>query len=81
MSKDELKRIMDMLCAYYPNQNFKDMKTVLKAWYTILKDYTYEEAEKAVTSFVSNDQRDYPVFPHIGKIVQLMEKERHKYKF
>jgi len=81
MSKDELKQIMDMLCAYYPNHSFKDMKAVLQAWYEIMKDYTYQEAEKAVVEFTKNDQRDYPTFPHIGRIVALMEKERHKYKF
>lgn len=80
MKKDELKKIMQTLYMYYPDIKADPVKMV-DAWYEIMKDYGTDEMRKAVTEFTKNDQRDYPTFPHIGKIVQLIEKERRKYKF
>ena len=72
MNKNETLKILAMLSAYY-GQGKSDAKQMASAWHLILKDYSYQDAERAVVEFARNDVRDYATFPTVGVIIREIE--------
>lgn len=81
MTKAELTKLMDNLIRFYPQTRIDDVGKTVDAWMLVMKDYSYDEAEKAMIELVKSDNRDYAPMPHIGKLVHVIENGRHKYKF
>ena len=77
MNKNETLKILAMLSAYY-GQGKSDAKQMASAWYLILKDYPYQDAEQAVIEFARNDVRDYATFPAPGALINQIEETRKK---
>lgn len=74
MTKEECVKVLAMLGAFYGGGK-TDPVAQVGAWYTILKKYPFNMAERAVIRFAENDVRDYATFPAVGKIVQAIKEE------
>jgi len=75
MSKKDTLKILAMLSAFY-GQGKSDPEQMLNAWHLILKDYSYQECEKAVIQFAKSDCRDYATFPAPGVLINQIEETR-----
>ena len=77
MNKNETLKILAMLSAYY-GQGKSDAQQMASAWHLILKDYSYQDAERAVISFAKSDKRDYATFPAPGVLINQIEETQKK---
>lgn len=71
MSRDDVKKILMMIQAAYPN--FKpDNKTVtINTWDMMLKEYEYIDVENALRAYISTDSSGFA--PSIGQIIGEMQ--------
>lgn len=77
MTKEEVRKVLTILCAYYEPPKI-DPADMLNAWYLALKDEDYGITTNAVVRFAKNDRRDYPKFPALGQIIGAVENEHGK---
>lgn len=45
------------------------------AWHEIIGEYDYKTVERAIINYAREDERDYPVFPSPGQIIESINKE------
>lgn len=72
-NRDEAKRIVMLMYAYYPNHKPKsvdDATMVVNAWNLALGGYEYKQVENALVAFVLTDKNGFP--PSVGQILGCM---------
>ena len=70
MTRDEVKKIVMTIDVIYPNWNPKDLTFLVNAWTTMLIDYTYEDIERALRTFVATDQKGFA--PTVGQLINCV---------
>ena len=72
MTEAETAKILALLKEYYPRDiESTNIKAKVRAWWFILRDYDYGEAQKAVVSYVSQDRSGF--MPSPGQFVARMQ--------
>ena len=70
MSEQDTVEILMIIQAAYPNYHPTDKKVAVKTWHMLLKDYSYQQVEMAVSAFITSDNKGFP--PSIGQIIDKM---------
>ena len=73
MTQAETAKIIFILKELYPHSTENTtIENRIKAWHMILRDYTYDETQKAVVAFARADSKGF--FPAVGQIIAEIEK-------
>ena len=75
MTRDELSKLLEMLCATYPNARIKDAAQTLDAWEMNFAEYPAETVYKATRLHMETCK----FFPSPADIFDLMVKAQIKY--
>jgi hypothetical protein len=67
MSRDEVKRIIQIMCATYPNWKPADLSSTVDAWHLMLEDYPYNQIAIALKAYVTSDASGFA--PSVGQLI------------
>ena len=67
MSRDEAKRIIQIMCATYPNYHPSNLTDTVDAWHLMLEDYSYNEIAVALKAYITSDTSGFA--PSVGQII------------
>lgn len=69
MSRDDVKKLLMVIQAYYPNYKPVDKAVTVDAWFKMLAPYDPKELDMALVMFVSSDKSGFA--PNIGQLLNL----------
>lgn len=72
MSKEEVKKILAVMIASYPNYKPNDMQMTVNVWNEMLLDYDYRTVAVALKTYISTDRSGFA--PSIGQIIDNIVK-------
>ena len=67
MTRDEVKRIIQIMCATYPNWHPADLSSTVDAWHLMLEDYPYNQIAIALKAYVTSDTSGFA--PSVGQLI------------
>ena len=67
MTRDETKRIIQIMCATYPNWKPADLSNTVDAWHLMLEDYPYNQIAIALKAYVTSDASGFA--PSVGQLI------------
>jgi hypothetical protein len=67
MDRNETKRIIQIMCATYPNYHPADLSSTVDAWHLMLEDYSYNEIAVALKAYITSDTSGFA--PSVGQII------------
>ena len=67
MNRDETKRIIQIMCATYPNWKPADLSQTVDAWHMMLEDYPYNQIAIALKAYITSDASGFA--PSVGQLV------------
>lgn len=67
MTRDETKRIIQIMCATYPNWHPSDLSSTVDAWHLMLEEYPYQEIAVALKAYITSDTSGFA--PSVGQII------------
>lgn len=71
MTRDDVKKILMMMSAAYPNFKPQDKTVTINTWYMMLSEYSYQQAETALRMYISSDESGFA--PSIGQLIGKMK--------
>lgn len=71
MTRDETKKLLELISVYYPNFNPKDKSATLNAWAVMLPDVSYESMVTALKAFVRTSDSQFA--PNIGQLLARLD--------
>lgn len=71
MTRDETIEILMVIQAAYPNYKPQDKTVTVNLWYRQLRDYTYQQVEAAVDTYIRTDKSGFA--PSIGNVVDKLQ--------
>lgn len=75
MTRNEVKKIVAMVTAAWPTHFEKmtpsKLESLISAWDMGLEDYTYEQGEAGLKSFIKSDGKGFPPSP--GQVANMVE--------
>lgn len=74
MTRDEIKKILMIIDATYPNFKVTDASVTIDAWYMFLKDYSYEAITDALKAYTSTSNSGFA--PSVSQLIELAEKPK-----
>ena len=70
MTRDETKRIIQIMCATYPNYHPADLSSTVDAWHMMLEDYPYNQIAIALKAYITSDASGFA--PSVGQLVSKL---------
>ena len=70
MTRDEVKRIIQIMCATYPNWHPADLSSTVDAWHLMLEDYPYNQIAIALKAYVTSDASGFA--PSVGQLISKL---------
>ncbi len=67
MTRDEVKRIIQIMCATYPNYHPSNLTDTVDAWHLMLEEYSYNEIAVALKTYITSDTSGFA--PSVGQII------------
>lgn len=67
MTRDEVKEMLMVIQAAYPNYKQQDKTVAVDIWYVMLKDYEKEVVEAALKMYIASDTSGFA--PAIGQLI------------
>lgn len=67
MSRDEVKKIIQIICATYPNYHPADLSSTVDAWTFMLEDYSYNQIAVALKAYITTDASGFA--PSVGQLI------------
>lgn len=67
MTRDEIKEMLMVIQAAYPNYKPQDKTVAVNTWYMMLKDYEKEVVETALKIYIASDTSGFA--PAIGQLI------------
>ena len=67
MTREEVKRIIQIMCATYPNYHPSNLTDTVDAWHLMLEDYSYNEIAVALKAYITSDTSGFA--PSVGQII------------
>nr|DAL12552.1 MAG TPA_asm: replisome organizer [Bacteriophage sp.] len=71
MTRDDVKKILMMMSAAYPNFKPQDKTVTINTWYMMLSEYSYQQAETALRMYIASDESGFA--PSIGQLIAKMK--------
>lgn len=68
MTRDEVKKVLMVIQAAYPNYNPQDKTVAINIWYSMTKQFDYETAQMALKTFIATDTSGFA--PSIGQFIE-----------
>lgn len=72
MTRDEVKRIIQIMCTTYPNFHPANLSETVDVWAMMLEDFTYQEIALALKAYILTDTSGFA--PSVGALVQKVRK-------
>ena len=72
MTRDEAKRIIQIMCTTYPNFHPANLSDTVDVWAMMLEDFTYQEISLALKAYILTDTSGFA--PSVGALVQKVRK-------
>lgn len=76
MTNNETRKLLARVNAFYPNWKIDDPEETVGAWFSVLKEYSLEECDKALNDYVKGDITGYA--PAVSKLIAQIKKNRRK---
>lgn len=70
MTREEAKKLIMIITAYYPNWHPSDLTFTVNAWHAALKEYKYKDAEMALMSYTKTETKGFAPSP--GQVIEKM---------
>lgn len=70
MTRDETKRIIQIMCATYPNYHPADLSSTVDIWHMMLEDYSYNEIAAALKVYITTDSSGFA--PAVGQVLEKL---------
>ena len=67
MTRDEAKRIIQIMCTTYPNFHPSNLTDTVDVWAMVLEDFTYQEISLALKAYILTDTSGF--VPSVGALV------------
>jgi len=67
MTRDETKRIIQIMCATYPNYHPSNLTDTVDAWHLMLSEYSYNEIAVALKAYITSDTSGFA--PSVGQVL------------
>lgn len=71
MTGTEVKKIIAVMMAAYPNYKPDNVDIVVNVWADMLREYTYEQVNRALKAYILSDTSGFA--PGIGQIVEKLQ--------
>jgi hypothetical protein len=72
MTRDEVKRIIQIMCTTYPNFHPANLSDTVDVWAMMLEDFTYQEISLALKAYILTDTSGFA--PSVGALVQKVRR-------
>ena len=72
MTRDEVKRIIQIMCTTYPNFHPANLSETVDVWAMMLEDFTYQEIAIALKAYILTDTSGFA--PSVGALVSKVRK-------
>lgn len=70
MTRDETKRIIQVMVATYPNYKPNDLSNTVDVWHMMLEEYQYNEIALALKAYIKSDNSGFA--PSIGQLIDKL---------
>lgn len=70
MTRDETKKIIQVMCATYPNYHPADLSSTVDVWHMVLEDYSYNEIAAALKVYITTDSSGFA--PSVGQVLEKL---------
>lgn len=70
MTRDEVKKLIAIVKASYPNFNPQDLSMTVEVWAMMLGEYQYNDVAMALKTYITTDTSGFA--PSIGQLVEKM---------
>lgn len=71
MDRNETKRIIQIMCATYPNYHPADLSSTVDIWCMMLEDYSYNEIAAALKAYITSDASGFA--PSVGQVIEKLK--------
>ena len=71
MTRDETKRIIQIMCATYPNYHPADLSSTVDSWHMMLEDYPYNQIAIALKAYITSDASGFA--PSVGQLISKLK--------
>ena len=75
MNRDETARILSVMSVAFPNFRPENKAFMLSTWENLLKDFSYEQINYALTAYIRTDTTGFA--PSIGQLINQISKAKH----
>lgn len=70
MTRDETKRIIQVMVATYPNYKPNDLSNTVDVWHMMLEEYQYNEIAIALKAYIKSDTSGFA--PSVGQLIDKL---------
>ena len=70
MDRNEVKKIIQIMCATYPNYHPADLSSTVDAWHLMLEDYSYNQIAIALKAYITSDASGFA--PSVGQLISKL---------
>ena len=70
MTRDETKKILEIIDCSYPNWKPSKPKETLEVWHMMLQEYNYNDIARALKAYITTDASGFA--PSIGQLINNM---------
>lgn len=70
MTREDVKKVMSLIMAAYPNFNPEDMKATVDLWWRVFENTPVEQVAAAVTAYITTNTSGFA--PSIGEIRRFL---------
>lgn len=70
MTREEIKKIIMVMAASYPNYKPLDISMTVDAWQMMLEEYSYNEIALALKAYITSDSSGFA--PSIGQLIEKL---------
>ena len=70
MTRDETKKVLEVIDNVYPNWHPKDPSLTLSVWAALFKDYSYKDVGEALRRYIVSDRQGFAPVP--GQLVDIL---------
>lgn len=72
LTQDEVKKLLTIIVASYPNYKADNIKITINVWHEMLKDYPYEDVVLGLKTFIATDTSGFA--PSIGQLIGMINR-------
>lgn len=74
MTREEIKKILMIIDATYPNFKVTDATVTIDAWHMFLDDYSYDDISNALIAYTKSSNSGFA--PSVSQLIEMAEKPK-----